>query len=92
MFKISLDKWLKDSSKKKQSKIKERKMDSVDEEPKSNEKQILIKKSPLGKLQKFKLKCQNKKCGYQKTIVKLKLTKKNEICPKCSKTMKIQKL
>ncbi len=92
MFKISLDKWLKDSSKKKQSKIKERKMDSVDEVPKSNEKQILIKKSPLGKLQKFKLKCQNKKCGYQKTIVKLKLTKKDEICPKCSKTMKIEKL
>jgi len=92
VFKISLDKWLKESSKKKQSKIKEIKIDSADEEPKSNEKEILIKKSPLGKLQKFKLKCQNKKCGYQKTMVKVKLTEKDELCPKCSKTMKIEKL
>lgn len=92
MFKISLDKWLKEQSKKKLPKIKEVKIDSADEKPKSNEKKILIKKSPLGKLQKFKLKCHNKKCGYQKTIVKVRLTEKDEICPKCSKTMKIEKL
>ena len=92
MFKISLDKWLKEQSKKKQPKIRQKNIDMVDEQLKSNEEQILIKKGPLSKLQKFKLKCQNKKCGYQKTIVKIKLTEKDEICPKCSKTMKIEKL
>ncbi len=92
MFKISLDKWLKEANKKKKQKEKLKSDEDVKTTPISSEKQVTIKKSPLGKLQKFKLKCQSKKCGYQKIIVKTKLTNKDEICPRCSKNMKIEKL
>lgn len=92
MFKISLDKWLKETSKKKKKMEKLKPDENVKTTLISSEKRIIIKKTPLGKLQKFKLKCQSKKCGYQKTIVKTKLTNKDELCPKCSKNMKIEKL
>jgi len=92
VFKISLDKWLKETTKKKKQMKKLKPDENVKTTLISSENQITIIKSPLDKLQKFKLKCQSKKCGYQKIIVKTKLTDKDEICPKCSKNMKIEKL
>lgn len=90
MIITSLDKWIKGPPKKKKPpakkppKVKEVE-ERVEEETKKEEK-------TLGKLQKFKLKCPDKKCKYEKIKVKSKLSEQDIICPKCSKEMKIAKL
>ena len=92
---MSLDKWIKDPHKKKKEPVKKKprrvaeKKTEIDREAELYEE---VKTSPLGKLQKFKLKCPNRKCKYEKIKAKLKLTERDKVCPKCSTQMKMEKL
>ena len=40
---------------------------------------------------KYLLICSKKSCGYQKRLVKKKLTNKDKTCPRCNGVMKIKK-
>jgi hypothetical protein len=92
---VSLDKWIKEPPKKSKAPVK-KKPKKVAEKKIGIEQELEIieevKKSPLGKIQKFKLKCPDRKCKYEKIKVKLKLTERDKVCPKCSKQMKIEKI
>ena len=79
---MGLDKWLKPEEEEKKLKQREKK----DLTPqKTNEK---ISK----KLFKFELVCSNKKCKYQKIIMKKVLTEKDKYCSRCNALMKVNKI
>ncbi|MFX1314923.1 MAG: hypothetical protein ACFE9T_03605 [Promethearchaeota archaeon] len=78
---MGLDKWLKPEEEKKLKKKEKNDLTSqkIDEK---------ISK----KLFKFELICSNKKCKYQKIIIKKVLTEKDKNCPRCSSLMKGKKI
>jgi hypothetical protein len=58
--------------------------------PEDTDKNSKKKRKQEIKLVKYTLICLNKKCKYQKIIVKKKLVEKDKICPRCGKEMKIK--
>ncbi|MFX0041867.1 MAG: hypothetical protein ACFE8L_03045 [Candidatus Hodarchaeota archaeon] len=96
---MGLDKWLKPDEEGK--KIKKRAKEDKDlslqkvSKPKKEKNDITAHKSAertIKKLSKFELICTNRKCKYQKTIMKKLLTEKDKTCPRCSGIMKVKKL
>jgi len=97
---LSLDKWIKSDKKKEdndnkseverknksstktksQSKVSIEETDSLRNSEESENKRI-----------KYLLICSKKSCGYQKRLVKKKLTNKDKTCPRCNGVMKIKK-
>ena len=96
---MGLDKWLnpEEEVKKLKRREKEDKDNSLqkDSKPKKEKNDINARKSDertIKKLSKFELICANRKCKYQKTIMKKLLTEKDKTCPRCSGVMKVKKL
>ncbi len=86
---MGLDKWLKPEDARNSSKKKKITPEQVS---KDKDKQIIKKNTETKpfKLMKYTLVCQNKKCKFQKIIVKKQLTEEDKICPRCEKEMKIK--
>ncbi|MHA2290010.1 MAG: hypothetical protein ACXABG_14590 [Promethearchaeota archaeon] len=84
---MGLDKWIKPE--KTNAKAIKKREDS--ESTKKNESKLKDKEidKELPKITKFNLICSNAKCKYKKTIVKKTITKKDKICPRCKKEMKL---
>ena len=96
---MGLDKWLKpeEEVKKLKRREKEDKDNSLQKnsKPKKEKNETNARKSverTIKKLSKFELICANRKCKYQKTIMKKLLTEKDKTCPRCSGVMKVKKL
>ncbi len=95
---MGLDKWLKPEGevkkKRREKKDKDNSLQKVSK-PKKDKNDINAQESvenTIKKLSKFELVCSNRKCKYQKTIMKKLLTEKDKTCPRCSDVMKVQKL
>jgi hypothetical protein len=86
---MGLDKWLKPEDTGKNSK-KKRISQEIIKESKDNQIKKKNAEDISRKLMKYTLLCQNKKCKYQKTIVKKLLTEEDKKCPRCEKEMKIK--
>ncbi|TFF94629.1 MAG: hypothetical protein EU543_00800 [Promethearchaeota archaeon] len=80
---MSLDKWIKSDKEKEQETKKKQKKETIS----TVENQI--EKEESFKLNKFRLKCSNSKCNYQKTLMKRQLANKDKKCPRCNSIMKI---
>jgi len=80
---MSLDKWIKSDKEKEQETKKKQKKENIS----TLENQI--EKEESFKLKKFRLKCSNSKCNYQKTLMKRQLANKDKKCPRCNSVMKI---
>jgi hypothetical protein len=96
---LGLDKWLKpeEEVKKLKRRAKEDKNNSIQKvsKPKKEKNDTSAQKSverTIKKLSKFELICANRKCKYQKTIMKKILTEKDKTCPRCSSMMKVKNL
>ncbi len=95
---MGLDKWLKpDEEAKKKRREKKDEDNSLQRvsKPKKEKNDTNARKSvenTIKKLSKFELVCSNRKCKYQKTILKKLLTEKDKTCPRCSGVMKVKKL
>jgi hypothetical protein len=79
---MSLDKWIKDD------KEKNRKDNKIEEQQDQQQKQKAQLK-PI--IKKHILICPKKNCGYQKTLMKKKLSERDKICPRCKGKMKLKK-
>jgi hypothetical protein len=86
---MGLDKWLKPEDVKEDSKKKEIPLEKTKKEKEDQVKSKNLEKKPF-KFVKYTLSCQNKKCKYQKIIVKKQLTEEDKICPRCKNEMKIK--
>lgn len=95
---MGLDKWLKP-----EEEVKKKRREKKDEDnslqrvskPKKEKNDTNARKSvenTIKKLSKFELVCSNRKCKYQKIIMKKLLTEKDKTCPRCSGVMKVKKL
>jgi hypothetical protein len=86
---MGLDKWIKpevtDKKPKKKKITPKQDKKSVDEQYKNG-----VKDKESFKLVKYYLVCQNRKCKYQKTIVKKHIAEEDKNCPRCGKEMKIK--
>ncbi len=88
---MGLDKWIKpedaDKNPKKKRITSEQVKESINDQKKKNTVDI---KSP--KLVKYSLVCQNKKCKFQKIMMKKLLTEEDKTCPRCKKEMKLKEV
>jgi hypothetical protein len=84
---MGLDKWIQsDNDKKKEH--KEPKVNISDrKEQKTNKKRP---RESQKQLSKFTLICSNSKCKYQKVLMKRSLDRRDKICPKCKKEMRLK--
>ncbi len=88
---MGLDKWLKTEDNDKSSKEKKISPEQV-KKRKDHEVKNKASENKSLKLGKFTLVCQNKKCKYQKIIMKKQLTEEDRTCPRCEKDMKLKEM
>ena len=93
---MSLDKWIKTEKKKDPPKSPRKEIKKEDlkidlDLPKDDE---LNQQKPQEsvKITKFLLTCTKKNCNYQRTLVKKKLSEKDQICRKCKSKMKVKEI
>ncbi|UCC20551.1 MAG: hypothetical protein JSV62_04490 [Promethearchaeota archaeon] len=88
---MGLDKWLKTEDIEKKSKKEKDLIVKKKKEKSENAKGKDLEKSLLN-LSKYSLICTNKKCKFQKVIVKRQLSENDKICPRCNHQMKIKEV
>jgi hypothetical protein len=88
---MGLDKWLKTEDIEKKSKKKKESTVQKKKEKIGKAQDTDLEKKSIN-LTKFMLICTNRKCKFQKIIMKKQLSEDDKICPRCNQQMKIKDL